>query len=46
MASLNALTDAAATPWHQHACYGADGPRVSPADASFRHAYPGFGGVT
>jgi tagatose 1,6-diphosphate aldolase len=43
MRSLNALTDAAATPWAQHACYGAQGARVEPADASFRHVYPGFG---
>jgi len=43
MRELNALTDAAATPWHRHPCYGAAGPRVLPADASFRHAYPGFG---
>jgi tagatose 1,6-diphosphate aldolase len=43
MQSLNALTDEAATPWHRHPCYGADGPRVLPADASFRHLYPGFG---
>jgi tagatose 1,6-diphosphate aldolase len=44
MRSLNALTAAEATPWHQHRCYGAQGPRVLPADASFRHVYPGFGG--
>jgi tagatose 1,6-diphosphate aldolase len=44
MKSLNALTDAQAAPWHAHACYGAGGARVSPADASFRHVYPGFGG--
>lgn len=43
MRELNALTDAAATPWHQHPCYGTAGPSVLPADASFRHAYPGFG---
>ncbi len=43
MRELNALTDAAATPWHEHPCYGEAGPRVLPADASFRHAYPGFG---
>jgi tagatose 1,6-diphosphate aldolase len=44
MRSLNAMTDAQAAPWHAHACYGAGGARVSPADASFRHVYPGFGG--
>lgn len=43
MRELNALTDAAATPWHRHPCYGAAGPKVLPADASFRHVYPGFG---
>ncbi len=44
MRSLNSLTDAAARPWHAHPCYGAGGARVEPADASFRHAYAGFGG--
>ncbi len=43
MRGLNALTDEAATPWHRHPCYGPEGPRVLPADASFRHVYPGFG---
>ena len=43
MRSLNALTDAAARPWSQHLCYGDGGPRVLPADAGFRHVYPGFG---
>jgi tagatose 1,6-diphosphate aldolase len=40
---LNALTDAAARPWYRHPCYGEAGPRVLPADATFRHVYPGFG---
>ena len=44
MRQLNLLTDAGALPWHQHACYGKGGARVLPADAGFRHAYPGFGG--
>jgi tagatose 1,6-diphosphate aldolase len=44
MRGLNALTDAAARPWHTHPCYGEGGARVEPADASFRHAYAGFGG--
>lgn len=44
MRELNVLTDAEARPWHGHPCYGASGPRVLPADAGFRHAYPGFGG--
>ena len=43
MRELNALTDVAATPWHRHPCYGETGPHVVPADASFRHVYPGFG---
>jgi tagatose 1,6-diphosphate aldolase len=44
MRGLNALTDAVARPWLTHPCYGAGGARVEPADASFRHAYAGFGG--
>jgi tagatose 1,6-diphosphate aldolase len=44
MRGLNALTDAAARPWYTHPCYGPGGARVEPADASFRHAYAGFGG--
>lgn len=43
MRTLNALTDAAAQPWNRHACYGASGARVLPADASFRRVYQGFG---
>jgi tagatose 1,6-diphosphate aldolase len=42
MQGLNALTDEAATPWHAHPCYGPEGARVLPADATFRHVYPGF----
>jgi tagatose 1,6-diphosphate aldolase len=44
MKDLNTLTDAQARPWHTHEFYGAGGARVTPADASFRHVYPGFGG--
>jgi tagatose 1,6-diphosphate aldolase len=44
MRGLNALTDAAARPWHTHPCYGPGGARVEPADSTFRHAYAGFGG--
>jgi tagatose 1,6-diphosphate aldolase len=44
MRELNALTDAAARPWHTHACYGEHGAHIEPADASFRHLYRGFGG--
>ena len=43
MRSLNELTDEEATPWNRHAVYGEGGARVVPADASFRHVYPGFG---
>ncbi len=41
MKSLNELTDAQATPWFEHP--SAAGGKISPADASFRRAYPGFG---
>jgi tagatose 1,6-diphosphate aldolase len=44
MRGLNLLTDAEAHPWHRHPRYGEAGARVEPADAGFRHAYPGFGG--
>ncbi|MEY2626051.1 MAG: tagatose 1,6-diphosphate aldolase [Gammaproteobacteria bacterium] len=43
MRSLNVLTDKEATPWNDHAVYGDGGARIEPADASFRHVYPGFG---
>ena len=43
MRSLNTLTDTAALPWSRHDFYGQGGARVEPADASFRHVYPGFG---
>jgi tagatose 1,6-diphosphate aldolase len=43
MRSLNVLTDKEATPWNGHAVYGDGGARIEPADASFRHVYPGFG---
>jgi tagatose 1,6-diphosphate aldolase len=41
--SLNGHTDKEATPWNGHAVYGDGGARIEPADASFRHVYPGFG---
>ncbi len=44
MKSLNELTAAQARPWQSHECYGPGGARVTPADASFRHVYRGFGG--
>jgi tagatose 1,6-diphosphate aldolase len=43
MRALNELTDAQATPWTRHPAYGPGGPAISPADASFRHVYQGFG---
>jgi len=43
METLNALTDAQATPWHAHACYGGD-VGLAGAGAGFRAAYPDFGG--
>ena len=39
MAELNALTDAQATPWHRHACYGGDGLAFIDPTAGFRHGY-------
>lgn len=39
MDDLNALTDAEATPWHQHPVFQGDGAAFTPADASFRHVY-------
>ncbi|MEO1688291.1 MAG: tagatose 1,6-diphosphate aldolase [Pseudomonadota bacterium] len=39
MDGLNALTDAQATPWHAHPCWGEGGARFRPDDASFRHGY-------
>jgi tagatose 1,6-diphosphate aldolase len=44
MRELNELTGATARPWHTHPCYGPAGARIEPADATFRHAYAGFGG--
>ena len=39
MAELNALTDAGATPWHAHACYGGDGLAFVDPTAGFRAGY-------
>lgn len=39
MHSLNALTDAAATPWFDHPAFVHGGASFSPADAGFRHVY-------
>ncbi|MXN65587.1 tagatose 1,6-diphosphate aldolase [Stappia sp. GBMRC 2046] len=42
MRDLNALTDAEAAPFAAHTCYGDEGARFRPADASFRSGYSGF----
>ncbi|MEL7184200.1 MAG: tagatose-bisphosphate aldolase, partial [Pseudomonadota bacterium] len=42
MADLNALTDAKATPWAAHACYGGDGGAFMDPTAGFRHGYGGL----
>jgi tagatose 1,6-diphosphate aldolase len=39
---INALTEARATPWFSHACYGPEGPGLKPADGSFRAHYRDF----
>ena len=39
MDSLNALTDAKASPWNEHPVYKGTGARFAPADDSFRHGY-------
>jgi tagatose 1,6-diphosphate aldolase len=44
MRGINALTEEQARPWHTHPCYGADGPALRPANASFRASYDGFDG--
>lgn len=44
MRDLNALTDKEATPWMEHPSFNGHGADISPADATFRKAYPGFGG--
>lgn len=44
MEDLNRLTDAEATPWHRHACFGAAGDAFVPADGTFRDAYRDFDG--
>jgi len=42
MRELNVLTDAHARPWFDHPAHAAQGERVLPADAGFRHAYKGI----
>lgn len=39
------MADAAGLLWFAHGAYGASGETFRPADASFRHAYPDFGGA-
>lgn len=46
MREINSLTDAEATPWHRHACFGPSGPKISPVGSEFRHHYSGFGNET
>ncbi|MEP2531403.1 tagatose 1,6-diphosphate aldolase [Shimia sp.] len=43
MADISALADAKAANWSKHACFGADGAKFSPGDASFRSGYSDFG---
>ena len=40
---IRRMADAAGLPWFAH---GASGATFQPADASFRHAYPDFGGAS
>ncbi len=42
IASLNQLTDALAVPWSTHPRFGADGPRLANAGATFRTTFHGF----
>ena len=42
MRRLNDLTDAGATPWHEHVAYGPEGAHFVPADQRFRHVYQGL----
>lgn len=39
MSDISGLADRQALDWTQHACFGRDGARFSPADAGFRHGY-------
>ncbi len=43
MAEICRLADAHAAGWAAHPCYGPDGARFTPADASFRRGYDDFG---
>ncbi len=42
MADLNRLTDAKATPWSSHICFGPTGPELAGSGANFRSAYNNF----
>ena len=39
MSEISTLADKMASNWQSHACYGPNGARFTPADASFRHGY-------
>ena len=39
MANISALADQKATSWLDHACFGEQGAKFTPSDASFRHNY-------
>jgi len=43
MRDLCDLTEAEATAWAEHTCYGDDGARFMPDDGTFRHGYAGMG---
>lgn len=43
MTKISTLAEAEAANWARHACFGPDGARFAPADASFRHGYADFG---
>lgn len=45
MADICALADAQAQSWMTHECFGAEGARLLPDDASFRHNYQDFAEV-
>ena len=44
MATINALTDEQAEPWHEHPRFGSAGPGLTGAGEAFRARYTGFEG--
>jgi len=42
MADISALADQKAAKWSDHACFGENGAKFTPNDASFRHNYSGM----